>query len=214
MKLIKPLLTLIGALTVTVTAVAVILFLFAPALLQEEDTLEKADAIVVLGGQYFRPIYAAELYNEGYAPKVLASRPVVMPEEKIIRALGINSPYQWEIYRDILLRKGVPKKDTSFFGKANVSTIDEAEVLKKTLDPKIKSIILVTSPLHTRRAGIIFRETLPAEIKVIVVSTPYEKVPKEWWKNFRTAPFIVLEVMKTFYYELGGGFRSSEQLTN
>ena len=50
MKIIKPLLTLIGALTVAGILAAAVLFFFAPALLQQEDDLEKADAIVVLGG--------------------------------------------------------------------------------------------------------------------------------------------------------------------
>lgn len=214
MKIFRPFLTLLGAMALTGLLATAVLFLFAPYLLQNEDALEKADAIVVLGGQYYRPIYAAELFFEGYAPKLMLSKPVVMPEEVKVRNLGVAYPYQWEVIREILLKKGVPENVFSFFGHANVSTLEEAEELKKALPPDIKSIILVTSPMHTRRAGIIFREILPGNIKVIVVSTPYDKVPEKWWTNFRTAPFVVLEVAKTLYYEIGGGFRSTEQLSN
>ncbi|HAS90359.1 MAG TPA: YdcF family protein [Desulfovibrio sp.] len=214
MKVIRSLLTLIGALTVAGILAAAVLFFFAPALLHHEDQLEKADAIVVLGGHYYRPVYAADLYSQGYAPLVLSSKPVVNPEIEEVRNLGINFPYQWELFRDVLLQKGVPADKIQFFGEANISTLDEAEKLKAKLTPQIKSIILVTSPMHTRRAGIVFRETLPQNIKIIVVGTPYQKIPDKWWTNFRAAPFVVLEVAKTLYYEIGGDFRRSESNAN
>lgn len=214
MTILSRLLTLIGALTVAGTIAAAVIFFTAPTLLQQEDPLQKADAIVVLGGQYYRPIYAAELYHRGLAPQLLVSRPVVLPEEKEVRALIGSYPYQWEVMRDILLSRGVPEKRISFFGRSNVSTVEEAAELKKVLGPEIRSIILVTSPLHTMRAGIIFRETLPPDLKIMVTGTPYDDIPEEWWHNFRTAPFVVLEVAKTLYYKLGGAFISSEQLND
>ncbi|MFW5499193.1 MULTISPECIES: YdcF family protein [unclassified Maridesulfovibrio] len=214
MKIIRPLLTLIGALTVAGMLAAAVLFFFAPVLLQQEDELEKADAIVVLGGHYYRPLYAADLYNKGYAPRILASKPVITPEIEAVRDLGIHFPYQWEVFRDVLLKKDVPAENIDFFGKANISTLDEAEKLRDKLTPQTKSIILVTSPMHTRRAGIIFREILPPNVKIIVVGTPYEVTPDKWWTNFRAAPFVVLEVAKTLYYEFGGAFRSSESAIN
>ncbi|NDV28486.1 YdcF family protein [Desulfovibrio sp. JC010] len=214
MKIIRPLLTLIGALTVAGILAAAVLFFYAPTLLHKEDQLEKADAIVVLAGNYYRPIYAAELYNKGYAPRLLISKPVVAPEKKAVKELGISFPFQWEIFEQILQKQGVKSGDYVFFGNANVSTIEEAEELKKALPSGIKSLILVTSRLHTRRAGTIFRETLPPGIKICVVSTPYNPPKTEWWKNYRIAPYVILEVAKTLYYELGGGFRSTEQIEN
>ncbi|WP_432735805.1 YdcF family protein [Maridesulfovibrio sp. FT414] len=191
-----------------------ILFLFATAILEQEDTLESADAIVVLGGQYFRPIYAAELFHKGLAPVLLVSKPITMPEEREIRRIGVAFPYQWEAIRDILLKKGVPSDKFRFFGHANMSTLEEAEELKKVLTPEIKKLIVVTSPLHTRRAGLIFRDVLPPEVRIIVTATPYDKGHGLWWKDFRIAPFVLLEVAKTVYFELGGGFRSSDQPAN
>ncbi|SDL11361.1 Uncharacterized SAM-binding protein YcdF, DUF218 family [Maridesulfovibrio ferrireducens] len=206
---------LLGAITFLGIVAAAILFFYAPAILQQTDKLEKADAIVVLGGQYFRPIYAAELYNEGYAPQILVSKPIIYTEVKALRDLGINRKFQWEIYREVLLKKGVPESSINYFGEDSMSTIDEAEQLKKMFNEKksdadIKKIILVTSPLHTGRAGKIFRDTLPDK-EFIVVATPYEPISEKWWTNFRTAPYIILETTKNIYYYLGGAFRSSEQ---
>ncbi|WP_319759226.1 YdcF family protein [Maridesulfovibrio sp.] len=210
MKIVRPVLTFIGALTVAGMLAAAVLFFFAPTLLQKEDPLQKADAIVVLGGHFYRPVYAADLYNQGYAPLILASKPIITPEIEAVRDLGISYPYQWEVIRDVLLKKGVPADKIEFFGKANISTLDEAKRLKTKLSPQIKSIILVTSPMHTRRAGTIFRELLPNTVKIIVVGTPYEKTPDQWWKNYRAAPFVLLEIAKTVYYELGGAMQDSE----
>ena len=209
MKIVKPLLTLIGALTVAGMLAAAVLFFFAPVLLQQEDKLEKADAIVVLGGSAFRPVYAADLYLEGYAPQLLVSKPIKSPATLMAKKIGATDPFQWELYTDILTKKGIKQDNFKFFGEANISTIDEADQLAKSISPQIKSIILVTSPLHTRRAGIIFREKLP-HVKIIVVSTPFDPVPSPWWKNYRAAPFVLLEVAKTIYYELGGAMKNSE----
>ncbi|NDV21920.1 YdcF family protein [Desulfovibrio sp. JC022] len=213
MKIVRPLLTLMGALTVAGILATAVLFFFAPVLLQKEDVLEKADAIVVLGGSAFRPAYAADLFLEGYAPQLLVSKPIKSPATIMAKKLGATAPYQWELYTDIFLNKGISQDNFNFFGEANISTIDEAEQLAKALPPQIKSIIIVTSPLHTRRAGIIFKEKLP-NIKITVVSTPFDPVPSPWWKNYRAAPFVLLEVAKTLYYELGGAFRSSEQIAD
>ncbi|SME89850.1 YdcF family protein [Desulfovibrio gilichinskyi] len=215
MKLIRNLLTLLGAITFLGIMASAVLFFYAPEILHRVDNLEKADAIVVLGGQYFRPIYAADLYNEGYAPLVLVSKPVAYDEVKAIRRLGIPRKLQWEIYREILLKKGVPESNIKYFGGKNMSTIDEAEQLKKELTEHklptdIKKIILVTSPLHTGRAGKIFRDALPDK-DFIVVGDPYEPVLKKWWTNFHTAPYIILEATKNVFYYLGGAFRSSTQ---
>ncbi|OEU68164.1 MAG: hypothetical protein BA863_13895 [Desulfovibrio sp. S3730MH75] len=215
MKLIRNLFALLGGITFLGIMAIAVLFLYAPTILQQVDKLEKADAIVVLGGQYFRPIYAAELYGEGYAPLVLVSKPIVYTEIKALRELGIKRQYQWEVFRDVLLIKGVPEDKIIFFGNENMSTIDEAENLKlmfaeNELSANIKKIILVTSPLHTGRAGKIFRDALPDK-DFIVVAIPYEPVPEKWWSNFRTAPYIVLEAAKNVYYYFGGAFRSSEQ---
>ncbi|WP_291327933.1 YdcF family protein [Desulfovibrio sp. UCD-KL4C] len=215
MKLIRNLFTLLGAITFLGIVISAILFFYAPEILHRVDKLKKADAIVVLGGQYFRPIYAAELYNKGYGPLVLVSKPVVYEEIKATRSLGVNLKFQWEIYREILIKKGVPEKSIKYFGDKNMSTVDEAEQLKKEftenkLPTGIKKIIIVTSPLHTGRAGRIFRDALPDK-DFIVVGDPYEPILKKWWTNFRTAPYIVLESTKNIFYYLGGAFKSSSQ---
>lgn len=40
-------------------------------ILAEKDTPKPADAIVILAGELTRSFYAADLYIQGYAPKIL-----------------------------------------------------------------------------------------------------------------------------------------------
>lgn len=210
-KILRAILMLTGSLVILGSLLLCVCALFASTLLQSPDEVRKSDAIVVLGGNYYRPAYAAELYKKGYAPKIYCSKPVVLGEEKFIRNLGIRRLYQWELLREILLKKGVPQKNFEFFGEGNVSTIEEAEKLREKLGPSLKEgkrLIVVTSPLHTLRAGIIFRDVMP-EAEIIMTSTPYDKPPQKWWKNFRSAQFVVMEAAKIIFYKAGGAFRSS-----
>lgn len=210
-KFLSTILMLTGSLVILGSILLCFCAFFASSLLQSPDKLQKSDAIVVLGGSFYRPAFAAQLFKEGYAPKIYCSKPIVMDEEKFLKKIGIPRLFQWEIYREELLKQGVPQKDFEFFGTANVSTVDEAEKLRDKLKGKYHGrklrLIVVTSPLHTLRAGIIFRKSIP-DAEIIMTSTPYEKTPQKWWTNFKTAQFVVLETAKIIFYEAGGAFRS------
>ncbi|MEE2709104.1 MAG: ElyC/SanA/YdcF family protein [Gemmatimonadota bacterium] len=75
------------------------------------DSLEQADAIVVLGGiASSRTIAAADLYTEGYAPYI-----VLTPEEwhsgktyDILKSLKINNIDSYEFSREVAVKLGVP----------------------------------------------------------------------------------------------------------
>jgi len=118
---------------------------------------QKADAIVVFGGgvgetgspgksTIERARYAAELYNKGYASKIIFS-----------------SGYFY-IYNDaenmklIALSMGVPKRNIILEQRAN-STYENVIFSKEILDKnKWNSILLVSSPYHMRRARLVFNK--------------------------------------------------------
>ncbi|MBW1742529.1 MAG: YdcF family protein, partial [Deltaproteobacteria bacterium] len=112
-------------------------------------------------------------------------------------------------YKEILLKKGVPEEAISFFSQGHVSTVEEAESLRKDLGGKPTKLLVVTSPYHTRRAKAIFGDVLPnADIRV--VATPYENFDPQWWTDKNSAIAVVLETVQTIYYHLGGAFRSTD----
>ena len=62
-----------------------------------EDSLDRAAAIVPLGGQTpFREMEAAKLYRAGLAPQVVIVRAAPSAETEALRELGFETPEAWE----------------------------------------------------------------------------------------------------------------------
>lgn len=165
----------------------------------------KADLIVVLAGGYARPFYAADLYKEGFAPEVWVSRPYRPPGELKAVALGVDFPAEHEINSDILARSGVPKERIRLYGDSVMSTANEALALAKAKDLAGRTVLIVTSRHHARRAKWIFSRTLP-KTKFLACATPYEEFTRKWWTKQDLARAAVLESAKTLYYLIGGRF--------
>ncbi len=52
-------------------------------------------------------------------------------------------------------------------------------------------------------SGLLLNDLLP-EMKVTVLSTPYEEFPDQWWKGQNAARNVLLELSKIIFYQLGG----------
>lgn len=180
---------------------------FAAYWLQSEDMPEQSDAIIVLAGNPARAFYAADLYLEGYAPQVYISKPVREHSVRMLDDAGIPFPRAEDIYRQILLKKGVPAQDIHIFGEALVSTVDEAEAINKLFTGNKSRLLVVTSPYHTRRTQMIFNDIV-TDSEIEVVGTPYEPFPKQWWKDQDSARNVILEIVKIIFYQTGGRFAS------
>jgi len=175
----------------------------------EVDLSNKADAIVVLTGSYFRPLYAADLYNQGIASVVYVSRPIDRKDRELLNNVGVNLPSQEEIFRRLLRKKGVPEEAIRFFGKSVISTAQEAQALKETIGNEKKTLILVTSPYHIRRAKMVFEDVLPG-CTVLATGTLYQSFPKRWWSTRQSALKTINETVKIMFYLLGGRFKSDD----
>jgi uncharacterized SAM-binding protein YcdF (DUF218 family) len=163
-RLFRFVLQTIGLLTVIGIVLAGIGALLAPRLLQVEDTLEKADYIVPLAGDWHRYIKAAELYKAGLAPKILLSNSRVGKPNRLTKLreeMGIPRTDPREFRARLLAHLGVPGNAIDAFGEGHISTVEEAEALRGFLKGKPARFILVTSPYHTRRARMIFRNVMP-----------------------------------------------------
>jgi uncharacterized SAM-binding protein YcdF (DUF218 family) len=178
--------------------------LSAPLWLDTSDAPENADALVILGGDFSRELYAAELWKKGLAREIYVSQ--MAPVESILKIsrLGVRVPSEKEVSASILLKSGVPTNRIHFYGPS-VSTREEALSLKRTLPPG-QRFIVVTSPYHVTRARLIFRQEFDSN-RFRVVSTS-ENFPKAWWRHQKTARSVVLEILKLIHFELGGAFTS------
>lgn len=142
-----------------------------------EDTLDKADALIVLTGDNFyadRATRAAELFREGKAPLVVASGKRLRPNAGTA-----------ELTEHDLVERGVPKDKILRFPHDADSTREEAEALARLAETKKwRRVIVVTSNYHTRRARYIFRRVFPQGIEIRVASARDGDFDAErWWEK-------------------------------
>lgn len=197
----------VGLLTVLTAIFGLTGIYFAGDWLVVNERPAKSDAIILLAGNLTRPLYGADLYHKGYAPVIYISKAERDEVAVSLEKIGIEYPSQEDFYREILIRKKVPPEAIRFFGTRSISTIEEAEALKRTLGDRPVRLLLVTSPSHTRRAQLVFRD-LFRKAEISMVATPYETFEKRWWSDQASALKIFSEMCKIVFYEFGGAFRS------
>ena len=157
-----------------------------------EDQLVRSDAIILLSDDNFyadRATRAAELYRQNLAPTVVASGVRLRPYA------GIS-----ELMTHDLVERGVPKERVVPFPQDADNTREEAEALKTLARQKgWKSVIIVTSNYHTRRARYIFRKVFPGDIKVAMASArDADFDPSNWYEHRRARQRFEHEVLGLF----------------
>jgi uncharacterized SAM-binding protein YcdF (DUF218 family) len=139
---------------------------------------------------------AAKLYRQGYAPEVWLTHSLEPGES--LKAMGIPFEGGEEVYSTrVLIHEGVPATAIHVLEPAIVNTADEVSVISAALDrEKNRSVIVVTSKPHTRRARLLWRKLAPGECRAIVRAAsddPFD--PQHWWRNTRDALDVVREVL-------------------
>ena len=171
-----------------------------------EQEPQKADVIIVLNGRDTeRSLAAVDLYNKGYADLIVMSRGAKQPgSDEFWKRVGSN--FNGTIFfQRAVAAMGVPEKSFRFIGNGVASTYDEAlatrEFLKKI---GYKSILLVTSKWHSKRAYLTFRSALKNDaIKIVIQPSKYDSFdPEMWWKNKDDAELVSYEYMRLIYYIL------------
>jgi uncharacterized SAM-binding protein YcdF (DUF218 family) len=165
------------------------------------DPLQKADAIVVLGGGLQdRPFEAARLYHAGYAPKVLLMNPKPSPTTE----LKLTLP-DWQLARMVLYKKEVPETNILVAPRVVSSTFEETLAVKEwAISNHVQKVIIPTGIFHTRRARWIFQKTLrDSPVQVIFVGiTPQEYSITDWWQHEEGLIDFQNEILKLIFYHL------------
>jgi uncharacterized SAM-binding protein YcdF (DUF218 family) len=153
-----------------------------------EDSLEHSDSIVILSDDNFyadRATRAAELYRQGLAPAVVASGRRLRPFAGIA-----------ELMVHDLLERGVPKDKIEAFPQDADNTKEEAMALAQlAARKKWRSIIVVTSNYHTRRARYIFEHVFPSAVRVRIASArDGDFDPERWWQHRKSIKKLTTEM--------------------
>ena len=171
------------------------------------DTLEPSDIIFVLTGGESRPLHAADLYKQGFAPKIVIPH-IVIPQSELPPQVQFGIyPSQGRVYIGILHNLGIPDSviQIADFPQGVSSTQDEAMALKEYVNQhSIKSVIIVTDAFHTRRARYIFQKGLQEEsIKLMMYAVSHNKFEEtNWWKFERGLIYCNNEYLKFIHYLL------------
>ena len=200
---------------ITVSAVLLLLFISitvfffnAGSWLVAEDELVESDIILVLMGSIGdRVLEGADLYHQGYAPKIVFIQENVTAREEM-EARGVEIPGRAELCEMAALQLEVPQEDIIIIEGNSFSTRDEAVSFREYVkeNQEITSVILVTSKFHSARSKKIFERTLrdlDREVQVISQPTRYDPFdPQAWWKNREDTKFVVLEFLKLINFYL------------
>jgi uncharacterized SAM-binding protein YcdF (DUF218 family) len=194
----------------------VILFLSDEYLLRQighllvfEQTPQKADVIVVLNGRDTeRSLAAVDLYNRGYSKLILMARGSKQPgSDEFWKRVG--SDWNSKIFfQRAIEAMGIPHTSFKMIGHGVTSTYDEAKVAKRFVNKNgYKSILLVTSKWHSKRAYLTFRSVFDkdteAKKRITIHPSKYDTFdPDNWWKTGVDAELVFGEYVRLIYYIL------------
>ena len=177
----------------------------AARLLITESPLDTADCIVVLAGSASyeeRTLEAARLLRQG------RSRLILITNDNT-RGPWSNSelrnPYFYELSLGELKTAGVPPQNIEVLQRPVSSTQEESEVVKEYADEhRIRSILVVTSPYHSRRALWVFNNAFSGTgIRVGLAGISQGSnvpSPATWWLTARGWRLVPSEYGKMILY--------------
>ncbi len=146
--------------------------LFSGPLLISKDAAQPSDAIIVIGGDHKpeRIERALELYQMGYAQRVIISAGTIVLE-------GQEQLAEAELMRRQALSIGLPESAITIEAQSK-STFENAFYSKQICrEYGIRSVLLVTSALHSKRAKTIFQDVMEPGITVRVQPALSESCP-------------------------------------
>lgn len=177
------------------------------AFLVVADPLTPAEMVLPLAGDLERVTTAAKLYQAGYARRLLLT----------------NLPLPTQAARDAHLHQaraiatagGVDEADIAVVPEIARTTFEEAQNVQVELERlKIHSLVVVTSPWHTRRARLGLRAAFrgsSVQVSVQPLSALAQGAPRaaypaysrSWWHGRSTRQATFSEYLKLAAYAVG-----------
>jgi uncharacterized SAM-binding protein YcdF (DUF218 family) len=161
-----------------------------------DDTLPAtADAVLVMAGDpgYERTTTGARLILEGRARLLILTggEPGPGDSSKSLRA--------WAVYR------GVPE-DRIRTEAVSQGTHSSLLAVRPILEAeKVKTLVLVSSPYHHRRAFLTAARVFGPKVRIFNhPAHPSAWTPRDWWKTSFSRQIVLSELGKLVYYTLRG----------
>ena len=169
-----------------------------------EHKARKADLIVCLGGRGVENALAAvDAYNKGLAPYIFRAKELEPDGLDYLRQRVEGYPTDFDLFRLIVQGFGIPEEVILSSEDRVGSTIDEARLVRKfVLDRGFKSLIVISTLTHSRRAWLTFKKVFKDDdIKMISLPSHYQLFnPKDWWTKRKYTKELIIEYEKLIYY--------------
>lgn len=195
MNLIKAFFSL---LIITAIVIGVLFVDFSYKTFSYRQTSVKTDAIVVLTGGKGRVSEGVRLYREGIAPYL-----IIVGADPTVRIRDIYEPV-----------KGDPSANGVILEKNSRNTLENAIYGKEMITRhKIKSILLITSRYHLKRATILMRNALPQKCAIYPYPIDSSNLKETWWNHSLSFSLLFSEFYKycmfrVFFWFAPGELRS------
>lgn len=161
-----------------------------------QDPLHQASAIAVLsGGMPGRALEAARIYKQGYANRIWLTHST--EPGATMQQLSVDYVGEDEYNRQILIHQGVPATSIDVIDPPIINTADEMQTIGAALRThELRTVILVTSPVHTRRTKALWNRLARQDGTAIVRPVSDDDYDAaHWWRTTRDALDVVREVL-------------------
>ena len=172
-------------------------------LIVEHDP-QKSDLIVCLaGGNIERGLAAAEAYKKGLAPHIYISKEEPPDGYELIKVKGVNYPQSIDLLILLLEDLKVPRSAILTSDGVVRSTWEEALAVRKLVERKgIRSLVVITSPFHSKRAWLTHRKVFKdMDVRILMMPSKYSGFkPEAWWTERRYVRHVIIEYEKLIFY--------------
>jgi uncharacterized SAM-binding protein YcdF (DUF218 family) len=165
MNLIKAFITLV---VILLAAITVLFVDFTYKTFSYRQSAVKADAIVVLAGGKGRVDEGVRLYRARRA--------------EYLFLIGVDpSVRKSDLYRP---QPGDPSPEGVILERASRNTMENAMFGREVIMRKyVRSVLLITSRYHMKRAAILFRNALPKEVTINPYPVDTNNLKEAWWNH-------------------------------
>jgi len=171
-----------------------------------EHEAKKADVIVCLGGKSVENTLAAiDAYKKGLAPYIFRGKELKPDGLDYLKETVKSYPTNFDLFALVTKGFGIPEKVILSSEDRVGSTIGEARLVRRfVLDRGFKSLIVITSLTHSRRAWLTFKKVFKDyDIRIISLPSHYQLFdPKDWWTKRKYTKELIIEYQKLIYYKL------------
>ena len=190
-----------GTVSLVILIAVAALVPFLGALLEYQDQPQRADYIVTFAGDRNLMQKTADLYQQGYANRILLgrSRDVADTAGKA----GTTGARPDGESRDAATvppdEPGVPASVTTTFGSDRDDLHEAAIAVHKLAEDRRAKVILVVPRAQSWRAKLIFEDEMP-KVRFFVVSQEEGKIGIPWWTDEPSTVTTMVETAKLFHH--------------